>query len=256
MKMPRFFAVAVWIVTGVIVGQTGAWGEEKTFSRGGYNYPHEVPSDYVYRTGRVFSGEEKKRSWSQSVPALFKRKEAYVARPYPAEQATELRLQMGEIVSQLLVNSKEPVEDGSSVVVTTFVSLNHLYKTSGLGRVMAEQMISELQKAGVDVVDVRMTPALQIVEGFGEYGMSRDMAELSYVQDAQAIIVGTYLISDGQVVVNARLLQQGNGLVLSSGSMVFPINGFTQGLLQDEAIPPKRGTFVELHGFSNIAPEE
>ena len=32
------------------------------------------------------------------------------------------------------------------VVVTTFVSLNHLYKTSGLGRIMAEQMISEFKQ--------------------------------------------------------------------------------------------------------------
>ncbi len=256
MKIYKVLAVAVCGLTVGIAGQIDAWGEEQLFSRGGYNYPHEVPGDYVYRTDRVFYAEEEKGNWFVSLSSLFKREEAYVAQPYPAEQASELRLQMGEIVSQLLANSKESVEDGARVVVTTFVSLNHLYKTSGLGRVMAEQAISELQKAGVDVVDVRMTPALQIVEGFGEYGMSRDMSELNYVQDAQVVIVGTYLVSDGQVVVNARLLQQGDGLVLSSGSMVFPVNGFVDGLLQDEAMPLRGGTFVGLHGFSDIAPEK
>ncbi len=252
--MSRVLAIAVWLVALLVVGQGGAWGGEQSFSGGGYNYPHEVPSDYVYRTDRVFAGEEKNGDWLQGVQTMFKRKDAYVAKPYPAEQAAELRLQMREVVLQLLENSKEPVVEEWRVVVTTFVSLNQLYKTSGLGRIMAEQMISELQKTGVDVVDVRMTPALQIVEGFGEYGLSRDMAELSYVQDAQAVIVGTYMVSDGQVVVNVRLLQQGDGLVLSSGAMVFPVNGFVDGLLQDEAVPPKTGTFVELHSFSEIAP--
>lgn len=256
MKIFKVLVVAVWGVAGLMAGQSAAWAEEQLFSRGGYDYPHEVPGDYIYRTDRIFLSEEKKGSWFSSLSSLFKRREAYVARPYPAEQASELRLQMGEIVAQLLANSKESVEDGPRVVVTTFVSLNHLYKTSGLGRVMAEQTISELQKAGVDVVDVRLTPALQIVEGFGEYGMSRDMEELGYVQDAQLVIVGTYLVSDEQVVVNARLLQQGNGLVLSSGSMVFPLNGFIDGLLQDEAMPLRGGTFVRLHGFADMVPRE
>jgi hypothetical protein len=80
------------------------------------------------------------------------------------------------------------------------------------------------------------------------------MAQLSYVHDAQAVVVGTYTISDGQVMINARLLQQGDGLVLSSGSIVFPANRLVQDFLRDEAMPPTRGTMVELHNFADIAP--
>ncbi|MFZ6028286.1 MAG: FlgO family outer membrane protein, partial [Chloroflexota bacterium] len=89
-----------------------------------------------------------------------------------------------------------------------------------------------------------------------EYGLSRDMAQLSYVQEAQAVVVGTYTISDGQVMVNARLLQQGDGAVLSSGSIVFEANALVQGFLQDEGRPPRRGSVVELHNFAEIAPKE
>ncbi len=112
MKMSSFFAVIVLVVAGAIAGQTCAWGGDQTRGRGGYNYPHEVPADYVYRTERVFAGQESKSNWLASVPAFFKRKDAYVAKPYPAEHGSELRLQVGEIVAQLLANSRESVEDG------------------------------------------------------------------------------------------------------------------------------------------------
>jgi TolB-like protein len=252
----RYASSVMAMVFGFIaLGAAGnaAAGNEYSMTTGyGYNYPHNVPADYVYRTVRVFTPKEGPSTWWPELQNFFIRKKL----PVPADLATELKLKVRELAQQLIDHAQEPIADQYRVIVSTFVNLNQLYTTSGLGRAMAEQMISEFQRAGIGVVDVRMTPAIQIVEGYGEYGMSRDMAQLSYVQEAQAVVVGTYTISDGQVMVNARLLQQGNGFVLSSGSIVFEANKLVQGFMQDEAMPPRRGTVVELHNFADIAPKE
>ena len=252
----RYASSVMAMVFGFIAlgaqGNAAAGNEYSTTTGYGYDYPHRVPADYVYRTGRVFTPKDEPSTWWPDLQNFFAGKKL----PVQAELAMELKLKVRELAQQLIDHAREPIGDQYRVIVTTFVNLNHLYKTSGLGRAMGEQMISEFQRAGIEVVDVRMTPAVQIMEGYGEYGMSRDMNQLSYVQEAQAVVVGTYTISDGQVMVNARLLQQGNGLVLSSGSIVFEANKLVQGFLLDEATPPRKGTVVELHNFAEIAPKE
>lgn len=244
----------------IALGAAGnaAAGDEYSMTTGyGYNYPHQVPGDYVYRTGRVLAPREEPSTWWTDLQSLLTRKTLPgPPQPVPTEEAAELKLKVRELTQQLMDHAREPFGDQYRIIVSTFVNLNQLYKTSGLGRVMAEQMISEFQRAGIEVVEVRMTPSIQITEGYGEYGLSRDMAQLSYVQDAQAVVVGTYTISDGQVMVNARLLQQSDGSVLSSGSIVFVANRLVQGFMQDEAMPPRRGTVVELHNFAEITPKE
>lgn len=220
----------------------------------GFDYSRSAPVEYSYRSGRVPERQDVMGDFFAGVQDFFTREKKLA--PLPAEQAVELKLKVRELTRQLLDRAEEPVGDEYRIVVTTFVNLNHLYRTSGFGRVMAEQMISEMQQSGIEVIDVRMTPSIQILEGYGEYGLSRDMAELSYVQNAQAVVVGTYTISNGQVIINARLLQQSNGLVLSSGSIALQMDDLICGFLQDEATPPRRGASVALRNFAEIAPEE
>lgn len=255
----RYASVMLTIMfAGLLLAATGNVAADDRYTMGyGYDYLHPVPPDYVYRTGRVLTPGEEPSTWWTDLQNLFSgRRVPGSPPPIPAEEAMELKLKVRELASQLIDHAGEPIGEQYRVIVTTFVNLNQLYKTSGLGRVMGEQMISEFQRAGIEVVDVRMTPAVQIMDDYGEYGLSRDMAQLSYVQEAQAVVVGTYTISDGQVMVNARLLQQGDGAVLSSGSIVFEANALVQGFLQDEARPPGRGSVVELHNFAEIAPKE
>ncbi|MBI5558394.1 MAG: hypothetical protein HY885_12230 [Deltaproteobacteria bacterium] len=253
----RYLSTAVLVYLSLfgpgLAEKAGAASDCAIIPAYGYNYPHDIPFDYVYRTGRIFvpgatQATEEDTGWD------FFHRETLPADPM--ETATELKLKVRELTQQLLDHANEPMADQSRIIVTTFVNLHHLYKTSGLGRAISEQMISEFQRSGIEVIEVRMTPSIQIREGFGEYGLSRDMAQLSYVQDAQAVVVGTYTVSDGQVVVNARLLQQGDGLVLSSGSIALPANAMVRCLLKDEAVPPPKAALVEMHDFSAIRPTE
>jgi TolB-like protein len=141
------------------------------------------------------------------------------------------------LCKNLLANSREEVADEYAVMVSTFVNLNNLYATSSLGRYLGEQMIGELQMAGVEVVEVRKSPGILVSRNHGEYGLSRDMDELAFVQPVQAMVVGTYAVADGEIFVNARLLRNEDNVVLSSANMVLPLSNLTARLLADEAMP-------------------
>lgn len=211
---------------------------------------HDLDKDYVYRLDEAVLPPDE-LTWPENFLAFFqKKKEAPVE---PSDQGLELKLRIRELAHQLLANAREEIIDELTVTVSTFVNLNHLYTTSGLGRYFGEQMMYELQVVGLDVVDVRLTPAMMISEGFGEYAMSRDMAELSYVHPGDAMLVGTYTISNNEIFINARLLRNRDGMVLSGGSTVFELNEVSGGLLQDEGRPHRSGSKVRVRPFAETA---
>ena len=164
----------------------------------------------------------------------------------PAAESEELRQRVKELTRQLLGNAPHWLGEDYTLTVNTFVNLKNLYATSSLGRYLGEQMLGELQAAGVGVIDVRKGNGLLIREGFGEYGLSRDIKELSGRYPSQAMVVGTYAYADGQILLNARLLRNRDGMVLSHASIAFKLDDLTRQLLQDEAAPPRPGGEVRI----------
>lgn len=208
------------------------------------DHPHQVPSDYVYRTPRVFAPEKAGVNFSWDWLPGYKKA------VMPAETGTHLKLRVRELAAQLLAGSKEPVAGELQVTVASFVNLDRMYETSALGRYLGEQMLHELQRVRVDAVDVRMMPAMQISEGHGEYVLSRNMSELNYAHHADAVVAGTYSVADGQIFVNARLLENGTGLILSSSSIVFELDGVSAAMLKDASQPMKTSTYeVKIEDF-------
>ncbi len=253
-----FYWVAVFLLALMLQTANG-FEERKTpsvsYNSYVHNYAHPLPSDYVYRTGRVFSPNLKKifppvgrvlaplrRILS---PILGEQKEAGVN----VSKGEVLRHKVRNLTAQLLGNAGDEYGDNFVVTVSTFVNLNRLYQTSALGRYFSEQLITELQFAGVRVIDVRKSPGIMIRESYGEYGMSRDMEELSYVHASQVMIVGTYSIVDNQVFINARMLRNPDGMVLSSASLVFGLDSVSHGLLADEGMPVRTAAPVKVRQF-------
>ena len=188
---------------------------------------------YVFRPGA--STPEEADEAAAPVPA-----EEGSPRPMvPAAEGMELKLRVRELCRQLLLNAKEPFVEDYVLTVNSFVNLNNLYATSTLGRYLGEQMIGELQTAGADVIDVRKSAGVMIREGYGEYGLSRRMEELSYIHASQAMVVGTYTRAEGQLFLNVRVLRNSDGLVLSHGAVVCPLDPLTVKMLADEAAPPR-----------------
>jgi TolB-like protein len=169
---------------------------------------------------------------------------------FPSAEAEELRARTRELVQQLLRNAANGLADEYVLTVNSFVNLNSLYKTSSLGRYLGEQMIGELQSAGIGVIDVRKANSLMIHEPNGEYGLSRDMNELGRSHNSQAMVVGTYTYANGQILLNARVLRNSDGMVISHANSAFALDALTGQMLKDEALPARRGGMVKIEAVN------
>ena len=158
---------------------------------------------------------------------------------YPVDPASLLNAQIHDIAVQLIDNMNgDPAMEGV-VGVATFVDLNNLYRTSPLGRYLAEQLMGELQRAGFKVVEVRKTESILIKERYGEYSLSREIREIARQTSARMILVGTYLVRGDFVFVNARLVSSNDSMVASSAMKILRRNSFIKKMLWPSAAPSK-----------------
>jgi len=109
--------------------------------------------------------------------------------------------------------------DPGPIGMTSFVNINDLYTTSTFGRMISEQLMSELAMKGYDVVEIRHSDAIQFLASAGEFALSRNVAAVRPSRDLGGVVVGTYVVSPERVYLNARLLDPRTSLVLSAGSV-------------------------------------
>ncbi len=119
------------------------------------------------------------------------------------------------------------------IAVSCFVDLKKLTRTSSFGRYLAEQLMTEFQQQGYRVVEIRKSTSIIIQEKRGEYGLSRDPAEINPDVAARTLITGTYTLAGDHILVNAKVLDNKNAALLSSATMVFPRTKLTDLLLAD-----------------------
>jgi hypothetical protein len=87
--------------------------------------------------------------------------------------------------------------------VTTFVNVDDLYSSSTFGRMVGEQLMSELAMKGFDVIELRHTDALQFLDRGGEFALSRDAGMVRPERNLAGVVVGTYVASPERVVLSA-----------------------------------------------------
>lgn len=117
---------------------------------------------------------------------------------------------------RLVQTSQGGLDRTKPVLVTSLVSINRLQRSSGLGRLIAEQISSRLVSSGYTVVELKMRSSILIAEGKGEFILSRDVQEISRSRGAQAVIAGTYAVGANSVYVNVRLIRASDSKILSS----------------------------------------
>jgi TolB-like protein len=108
------------------------------------------------------------------------------------------------------------------LLVATFVDINNLEISSGLGRVIGEQIGSRFAQQGFTVIEIKMRNNIFVAEGTGELMLSRSIREISQSHNAAAVIAGTYAVARQSVYVNARLIRATDNLVLAAYDYVLP----------------------------------
>lgn len=140
--------------------------------------------------------------------------------PIPTKEYTNYG--PGRFKTSLLAEQIDSYYRGAApgpIGVTTFVNIDDLYSSSTFGRMVGEQLMSELAMKGFDVIELRHSDALQFLDSSGEFALSRDVRAVRPQRSLAAVVVGTYVVSPERVYVNARLVQPSTSLVLSAGSV-------------------------------------
>jgi len=125
---------------------------------------------------------------------------------------------LGEQLFDTNINKKNPAR----VILTSFVDLDKLDKTSTLGRLISESMFNELHIRKFLVTDFRGQEAVSVNED-GEFHITRDVEKLKDNVDAvEYILVGTYVKFENQsLLINARILDSISGAILSSARVIY-----------------------------------
>ncbi len=123
------------------------------------------------------------------------------------------------------------------VAVTTFVNIDDLYQSSTFGRILAEQLLSEMAMRGYNVIEIRQSDSMQIQENAGEFSLSRQTSTLRDKRDLSAIVVGTYAVSPVRVYINARIIDPANSLIVSVGSVEMEKTEEIERLLRANSVP-------------------
>ncbi len=217
------------------------------------NSAHTMPADYAYRTWwvgpRPTEGENCQWWRFFSLPGADRRETAQ-QQAIAGEAGAALRRMVRDLVSELKVSSGDELAGGPVVTVSTFVNLNALYATSTLGRFLGEQMIAELARSGVNVIEVRKTPHILIRDNNGEFGLSRNLDELEYSRPAQFMVVGTYTYAREQIFLYARLIRNSDAMICASASLVFGMDRMVREMLADEGLfMPAREKTVQVKAF-------
>jgi TolB-like protein len=138
------------------------------------------------------------------------------------------------------------------IAVSSFVDLKKLTRTSSFGRYLAEQLMTEFQQQGYRVIEIRKSTSISIQEKRGEYGLSRDIAEINPDLAARTLITGTYTLAGDNILVNAKVLDNKSAALLSSATMVFPRTRLTDLLLADSASASPRNHEVSLTAMKQL----
>jgi TolB-like protein len=152
---------------------------------------------------------------------------------------TDVDPAVAEIANQLLLNIPSNAQKQNKIILTTFVDLNTLAKTSPLGRVISESLIDELHSRNFKIIDFRMQEMLTINKN-GEFSLTRDVSKLKDEVPEALIVVGTYsVIDDSAVVLNARIMNTFTSDVISTAKVIYHFKNCEEFNICKEVEKPK-----------------
>jgi len=106
-----------------------------------------------------------------------------------------------------------------SIIITTFVDLNNLKKTTNLGRLLSESLINELFIRGFNINDFRGENRI-VINKQGEFYISRDIKNIKSEVPNTYVLIGTYTKVDNKMLLNVRIIDNKSGKVVSSARTI------------------------------------
>lgn len=119
-------------------------------------------------------------------------------------------------------------------VVTSFTNLDKIDDTNALGRLISENLIYGLQMHKWHIIEIRLTKGVD-VNSAGEFFLSRDVNKLREEYKISGVVTGTYSLAEGNLTINARVIDVNTGTVISSAQTYVPGNMLPATPVQNES---------------------
>ena len=110
----------------------------------------------------------------------------------------------------------------TNIILTSFVELNQLKKTTTFGRLLSESMFNELHVRHFNITDFRGQDAVSVNKE-GEFHITRDVEKLKdHIEATEYVLVGTYVKFEHEsVLINARIIDSETGNLISTARVVY-----------------------------------
>ena len=128
---------------------------------------------------------------------------------------------INSLATQMMRNRK--MDTSKPVLITSFVRLDNFKKTTEFGRVISESLINEMSNRGFNVIEYRGQMAVSINEQ-GEYFITRNPYKLKDEVPNTYVVVGTYSRQFGKIMLNARVMDNITGKIISSSRSTYMHN--------------------------------
>jgi TolB-like protein len=138
---------------------------------------------------------------------------------------------------QDLVSNLQYVNNTTPIAVTSFALLDSdLQQTNLVGNQISESLIHEIHKAGIPVLDFKVTDSLRITQQ-GDFISSRDFNDLSTNIPIRYIVKGNLVKHQGGYLVNARVVGISSKAVVASAQSFIPAH-VANALLSSKPVDP------------------
>lgn len=138
-----------------------------------------------------------------------------------APQAHDIRGYAAALSTQLM-SSGAYVRGGQRVMVTTPAWLeSDLNRSSLLALQLQENLMAELHKAHLHVVEFKLTDGVRVTPS-GDFPLSRNYRELREIQPADYVLTATAVEHADGLLINARLIEFGSQVVAATAEVTMP----------------------------------
>ncbi len=128
---------------------------------------------------------------------------------------------IASLAAQMLHNKK--LDTNKPVLITSFVRLDEFKKTTEFGRIVSESLINELSNKGFEITEFRGQMSVSVNDE-GEYFISRKPHELKNKIPNTYVVVGTYSRQTGKIMLNARVIDNITGKIITSARATYAHN--------------------------------
>ncbi len=105
---------------------------------------------------------------------------------------------------------------------SAFVGEDNFEVTTPLGRLIGDALASRMQKAGFQVIEVRLSRSMRIHKKFGMLAMSQDIQKLFTEHQATFMITGSYTVTPKYVYVLAKVIGNTSQVIYASSGIWLP----------------------------------